>query len=301
MTTATHAIKHKSSPMMRKNLRNGLLFISPWLIGFLVFTLIPISMSGYYSLTDYKVIKAPEFVGLRNYRDMFNDAVYLTGLKNTAYMAVWGTAATIIVTLLISFVLNSKSVKGLSFFRVIFFIPTLVPTVILATLWIWLFQPITGLVNNLLGILGIQGPGWYASQQWAKPTFILMQMWCAGNMIIIFLAALQDIPQELYEAVSIDGGNFFHKSLYISLPLLKPVIVYNIITCMIKTLQSFAESFIITNGGPNNSTMFYSLYLYKNAFSYFKMGYASAMAWILLLIALVFTLLLFKFTDWGKE
>lgn len=301
MTVSKSGLRPGRSPLARRNTRNGLLFISPWIIGFLVFTLLPICLSGYYSLTDYNVIKKPEFVGLKNYVRMFHDSVYLTGLKNTLYMVIFSTTATIIVTLLVSFLLNNRNMLGQSFFRVVFFIPTLVPLVILSILWIWLFQPMTGLVNNLLRIIGISGPGWYASQQWAKPTFILMNIWCAGNMIIIFLAALQDIPEELYEAVEIDGGNFWHKSFYISLPLLRPVIIYNIITCMIRILQSFAESFIITNGGPNNATMFYSLYLYKSAFAYFKMGYASAMAWMLFLISMAFTFLMFKLTEWGRE
>lgn len=291
----------KSNRLARKNLKNGLLFISPWIIGFLCFTLLPIVMSGYYSFTDYNVVKAPKYVGFKNYIKLFNDKVYLTGLSNTLYMVVFSTIFTIVITLLISFLLNNKHIIGRSIFRVIFFIPTLVPLVILAILWIWLFQPISGLVNTMLKGIGIIGPGWYASQQWAKPTFILMNIWCAGNTIIIFLAALQDVPEELYEAVEIDGGNFWHKSIYISLPMLRPVIVYNVITCIIKILQSFAESFIITNGGPNNATMFYSLYLYKAAFSYFKMGYASAMAWILFIISMIFTLLLFKFTEWGRD
>lgn len=285
----------------RRNLINGLLFISPWIIGFLLFTVYPVLNSLYYSLCDYNIVQEPEFIGFKNYIDLFtNDKLFYTTLRNTFYMVFVGLTITIIVTLIISVILNVKRLKGLSFFRVVFFIPTLVPLVILAILWQWVLQPDSGVLNTLLRYIGIEGPGWFASPTWSKPAFILMAIWGAGNIIIIFLAGLQDIPDSLYEAVSIDGGSFMHQFYYVTLPMLRPVILYNVITGIIRVFQSFAESFIITQGGPDNSTMFYSLYLYQNAFQYVKMGYASAMAWILLIIALAFTIALFRFTGWGQ-
>ncbi len=285
----------------RRNLRNGLLFVSPWMIGFLLFTLYPVLNSLYYSLTEYNVISDPVFVGLRNYLQLFtDDKLFYIVLYNTGYMIIYGVTLTIAVTLAIAIILNNRKLKGLSFFRVVFFIPTLVPMVILSILWLWLFQPDSGLVNELLRILHISGPGWFASQQWSKPAFMLMAIWCGGNYIIIFLAGLQEISQTLYEAVEIDGGNALQKIWYVTLPQLRPVIFFNAITAMINVFQSFAESFIITQGGPNNTTNFYSLYLYQNAFLYRKMGYASAMAWIMLVIALLITLILIKTMKWGQ-
>jgi ABC-type sugar transport systems, permease components len=221
-------------------------------------------------------------------------------LYNTGYMIMYGVTLTMVVTLTVAILLNNRRLKGLSFFRVVFFIPTLVPIVILSILWLWLFQPDSGLVNEALRLIHIEGPGWFASLHWSKPAFMLMAIWCGGNYIIIFLAGLQEISETLYEAVEIDGGNFWHKLWYVTLPQLRPVILFNAITAMIAVFQSFAESFIITQGGPNNTTNFYSLYLYQNAFLYHKMGYASAMAWIMLVIALVITLILIKSMKWGQ-
>jgi multiple sugar transport system permease protein len=180
-------------------------------------------------------------------------------------------------------------------------LPTLVPFVILSILWIWVLQPDSGVVNTILRYFGISGPGWFSSPTWAKPAFILMGLWGAGGSIIIYLAGLQGIPESLYEAASLDGASSLQKVFRITIPLLKPVILFNVITGIIGTFQSFAESFIITNGGPDGSTMFYSLYLYQNAFQYSKMGYASAMAWILLIIALAFTLILFRLSSRSED
>lgn len=284
----------------KRDIINGLLFISPWIIGFLLFTLYPILSSFYYSLTDYNAISTPNFIGLQNYVQLFKDDLFYTSLYNTLYMIVIGVTLIILTTLIIAIALNDKRLKNVSFFRVIFFIPTLVPTVILSILWIWLLQPDSGLVNTVLNFFHIPGPGWFASLTWSKPSFILMFIWAGGNYIIIFLAELQDIPETLYEAVEIDGGTIWHKIWYITIPLLKPVILFNVITAVLNIFQSFAESFIITQGGPNNTTNFYALYLYQNAFLYHHMGYASAMAWIMLIITLGLTLLLLKTSNWGK-
>jgi multiple sugar transport system permease protein len=289
--------------MTRKNLTTGLLFISPWIIGFLFFTAYPLISSFYYSLTDYDIINAPVFVGLENYKTLFTgDDMFYKVLKNTFFMIFIGLTIITICTIFISILLNNKKVKGMAFFRVIFFIPTLVPFVILSILWVWVLQPDSGVVNTILSWFGIEGPGWFSSPDWAKPSFLLMGLWSAGRSIRIYLAGLQGIPDSLYEAASIDGANSLQKTFFITLPMLLPVIVFNVITGIIGTFQSFAESFIITQGGPDGSTMFYSLYLYQNAFQYAKMGYASAMAWILLLIALFFTLILFKISNrWANN
>lgn len=289
-------IQTAKKPMKEKTrvLLTALVFIAPWIIGFLAFTLIPIINSLYYSLCDYNVVDPPKFVGLANYINLLTDDVFRKALGNTAYMIIVGVPIVTITTVSISILLNNKELRGSSAFRVIFFIPTLVPTVIACFLWIWMLQPDNGIINQMLGHLGIKGPGWIASPTWSKPAFILMMLWASGNSIILYLAGLQDIPVALYESASIDGANFFQKVKSVTLPMLRPVILFNIVTSVIGIFQWFAEPFIITQGGPDNSTMFYSLNLYQNAFQFFKMGYASAMAWILLCIALVIILVLFK-------
>lgn len=271
----------------RRDQRNGLLFISPWIVGFLVFTAYPIFSSLFYSLTRYNVVDPPKFIGLGNYIDLVTtDLVFRTSLLNTLYMVVVGTIVITIATLALALILSNKRIKGLSVFRIIFFVPTLVPLVILCILWIWMLQPQTGLINTFLSYVHIKGPGWLADPRLAKPAFIMIFLWISGGAVIIYLAALQDIPQSLYEVAAIDGANFMHRTFRITIPMISPVILFNVITYVIGIFQSFAESFIITSGGPNQSTLFYSLYLYQNAFQYFKMGLASAMAWILLIIAL---------------
>lgn len=278
----------------------GLAFISPWIIGFLVFTLFPICSSLYYSFCEYKVIKAPKWIGLSNYIQLFQDQVFLKALSNSLYMIVIGIPLVTFVTILMALILNSKNLKYTSGFRVIFFIPTLVPTVISCLVWVWMLQP-SGIINTLLGYLGISGPSWLAAPFWAKPAFILMLIWSSGNTLIIYLAGLQDIPAELYESASLDGASKFRQIFSVTLPLLRPTLLYNIVTSIINVFQWFAEPYIITDGGPNNETMFYALYLYKNAFSYFKMGYASAMAWVQLIIAMVIVFILFKVLKFGKS
>lgn len=286
--------KVKASRMAKIETRNGLLFVSPWIIGFLFFTLYPIIASFYYSLCNYSVIKDPKFIGLANYKALFHDATFLASCRNTLYMICLGVPITTFVAVLVAVLLNYKKVRGTSWMRVVFFIPTLVPTVVACLLWIWVMQPDTGIVNNVLGIFGIEGPGWLSSTVWAKPAFILMMIWTCGNGIIIYLAGLQDISQTLYDAAAIDGAGFVNQTLHVTVPLLRPTILYNVVTMIIGVFQWFAEPYIMTEGGPSNATMFYSLYLYQNAFSFFKMGYASAQAYIMLIVAMIIILILFK-------
>ncbi len=278
----------------------AMVFIGPWILGFLIFTLYPILSSFYYSLTDYNVLNPPSFIGFSNYVNLFKDKVYIKSLANTLYMVLVGVPITIIISLVIAIIMDNKKIKS-SMFRVAFFIPTLVPTVIACILWIWMLQPSTGIINKLLGYIGITGPGWIASPTWSKPALILMMIWASGNIIIINLAGLQDISASLYESASIDGANFFQKVKSITIPVLRPVILYNVVTLIINVLQWFAEPLIITKGGPDNSTLFYSLYLYQNAFQFFKMGYASAIAWIMLIVALILIMVIFKVMNFNNN
>ena len=279
----------------------AMVFIFPWIIGFIVFTVTPIVSSLYYSLCEYNVLNDPIFIGIKNYEHLFSDKVFKISLFNTLYMIIIGVPITTVTAIALSILLNSKEIRGARTFSVIFFLPTLIPVVISCLLWIWMLQPDSGVINMVLGYLGIDGPGWITSPDWAKPAFVLMMIWTCGNAIVIYLAGLQDIPMTLYESADIDGANFFQKVFHITIPMLRPVVLFNVVTLVINVFQWFAEPYIITEGGPNNATMFYSLYLYQNAFQFFKMGYASAMAWVLLIIALGLILFLFKVLKFAEN
>jgi multiple sugar transport system permease protein len=282
---------HKSE---RREFWIAMVFISPWAVGLIAFTLYPIGMSLYYSLTEYKVISDPRFVGVANYVNLFKDKVFLKALGNTAYVVILGVPLTLLAAFSAAVLLNAKELRRFMFFRIVFFLPTLIPLIINCILWIWLLNSENGLINSLLGLFGIRGPAWLGSPSWAKPALILMMVWGCGGTIIIFLAGMQDVSEALYESASLEGASFLQKTLHITVPMLAPVILYNAVTLVIAVFQWFAEPFIMTEGGPNNATMFYSLYLYQNAFQFFKMGYASAMAWVLLLMALGIIFCLFR-------
>ena len=293
--------EYLGSNMRRKEMRNGFLFILPWIIGFLAFTIYPILSSLYYSFCNYSVISAPKWIGFKNYINLLKDKTFIASCKNTLYMICLGVPITTFVAVSVSILLNNKKIRGTSWMRVVFFIPTLVPTVVACLLWIWVMQPDSGIVNTVLQYIGIKGPGWLSSPTWAKPAFILMMIWTCGNAIIIYLAGLQDIPDSLYDAAAIDGAGFMKQSLHITIPLLRSTILYNMVTLIIGVFQWFAEPYIMTEGGPNNATMFYSLYLYQNAFTFFKMGYASAQAWIMLIVAMIIIIVLFRVFKFGRE
>ena len=287
-----------------RNLCNGLIFISPWIAGFLIFSLYPMAQAFYYSFTDFQgMIRAPVWIGFENFTTMFTgDKLFITVVKNTLFMVFFGGTLTLIVTLTIAILLNHKSLKGISGFRVIFFLPTLVPSIVLCILWLWLFNVDSGLINSVLKIFGIRGPGWLASLTWSKPALAIMRLWCAGNLIIIFLGGLQDISPELYEAVDIDGGNFWHKTIHITLPMLRPIILFNIISTINGIMQMFVEPLTMTRSGqPMDKTYTYALYIYNNAFKYSKMGYASALSWVMLIITLILTFIALKWGGFFKE
>jgi len=295
-----------TSPQLRefRILRNGLLFISPWLVGFLGFTLYPMLRAFYFSFTDYSgLLRAPVFIGLENYKNMIlNDKIFITVIKNTLFIVFAGGSLIILTTLTIAILLDNKNLKGFAGFRVIFFLPTLVPTIILCILWIWLFNVDSGLINSLLRIIGIRGPGWLASLAWSKPALVIMRVWVSGNLIIIFLGGLQDIPRDLYEAVDIDGGNLWHKIIHITVPMLKPIILFNVVNTINSLMQMFVEPLTMTSrGGPMDRTYTYALYVYQNAFTYGNMGYACALSWVMLVITMVFTAVSLKSGGYFEE
>ncbi|MGD0462130.1 MAG: sugar ABC transporter permease [Tepidisphaeraceae bacterium] len=272
-------------------LLRGLVFLSPWLIGFFAFTLVPIALSLYYSFCDYSLLQPPLFKGLNNYRLLAQDPVFWKVVLNTAIYALMALPLGMIVALGVAMLLNLK-IRGLSIYRTIIFLPSLVPAVASAMLWLWLFNTKLGLINTALRGVGVANPpGWLTDVHWAMPALVLMSVWGIGNTVIIYLAGLQDVPRELYEAANIDGATTLRKIWHVTLPLISPVIFFNLIMGIIGTLQVFAVPYIMTSGGPARSTYFYTMYLYDNAFNYLKMGYASAMAWIQLLIVLALTAL----------
>lgn len=282
----------KRSRLNRQEHINFYFFISPWLIGFILFTGGPIIASLYFSLTNYTVVSSPTFIGLDNYKNLFKDPLFYKSLYNTAYYALFFIPLGILIAFSLAILLNQK-VRGLAVYRTIYYLPSIVPAVANAILWIWLLNPQWGLINTGLRLIGIQGPGWLTSEQWAKPGIILMSLWGIGSWIIIYLAGLQGVPEQLYEAAEIDGASKLQSFFYITVPLMTPTIFFTLVTGLIGAFQVFTQAYIMTNGGPVNSTLFYALYLFRNAFNYLKMGYASSMAWILFLIILSLTILQF--------
>ncbi len=286
------------SILVRRRLKWGLFFITPWIIGFIIFTLYPIVASFYFSFTDFNAINFnPRWVGLQNYEEIFQwDRNFAISLGNTLrYAGILIVVATAF-DLVIAMLLNIK-VRGLSIYRTIFYLPVVVPTVAAALTWIWVLNPQYGLLNGLLERIGIDGPPWLASPRTALISIALVAVWGSGRAILIYLAGLQDIPRHLYEAAEIDGANAFQRMRFVTLPLLTPQIFFNMVILIIFSMQAFDAPLIMTNGGPNRSTLLYSLYLYQRAFEDLSMGYASAMAWILFLIILVFTLLFVRLTS----
>ena len=279
----------------RQSLITGISFISPWIIGFLAFRVYPFFASLYYSFTFYPILDRPKWVGLDNYINLFDDPRFLTSLYNTSYYALGAVPLATIVGILLAMLLNTK-VGGQSFFRTVYFLPSITPVVASAIVWLWMFDPINGVINYLLDVVGIRGPGWMGSPEWSKPALILMSMWGVGGAVVIYLAALQDVPREMVEAAELDGASGWQKIWSITLPMISPVILFNIITGLIGAFQYFTEAFVMTGGtgSPADSTLMMSIYLYQSAFQYFKIGYASAQAWVLFLIVIAFTVVLFR-------
>ncbi|MHB0878838.1 MAG: carbohydrate ABC transporter permease [Anaerolineae bacterium] len=285
--------KRVVSASERHEALEGYLAISPWLIGLVLFTLGPIIASLYFSLTEYEVVKTPVFIGLDNYQRMFADKLFWQSLKVTGVYTVVSVPLSITLAFFVALLMNQK-VRGIGFFRTAYYMPNLVPAVGSAILWIWIFNPEFGLLNTLLANFGIEGPLWLAHSKWAMPALIIMSLWGVGGGMLIYLAGLQGIPTDLYEAAEVDGAGPWQRMINVTLPQMTPVLFFNLVMGIIGSFQVFTQGYIMTGGGPRYATYFYVLYLYNNAFQYFRMGYASALAWVLALIILVFTLLVFR-------
>ncbi|MEQ9454209.1 MAG: sugar ABC transporter permease [Phycisphaeraceae bacterium] len=279
------------TPGERQKLRLGLAFISPWIIGFAVFGLYPVAMAVYFSFCDYDILRSPILIGTENYTYMLQDEIFWLSLWNTAYYAAFAVPLGLIMALLCAVLLN-KEILGRSIFRTLFYIPAIVPLVGVAMIWLWLFNGQFGLVNYALSYLfGIQGPLWLDDPAWTKNTLILSQVWQIGGTMVLFLAGLQDVPRSLYESAELDGANSLRKFWSITIPMVSPVIYFNLIMGIIGGMQEFVKPFVMLgpDGGPERSALLYAVYLYQNAFTYNNMGYACAMAVVLFGIILFLT------------
>jgi multiple sugar transport system permease protein len=275
----------------RRNLRAALLFILPWIIGASIFTVWPILYSGYLSLTDYDVINAPEFIGLENYRTLLSDPKIAKSLFNTAYYTVILVPAQIIFSLALAMLLNEAG-RASSFFRTAFYLPNMTPPVAVGILLLLLFNGQDGLVNMVLGWVGIDGPNWTTDATWIKPGLVLMSLWSVGSTVIILLAALRNVPAEMYDSAKVDGANWWQRTIKITVPMISGTIFFLVIVNTIAGLQTFTEAYTAFHGAgtySNESALFYAIYLFQQAFEFLNMGYASAMAWLLFVIIMIIT------------
>ena len=272
----------------------GWLMVSPWLIGFICFSALPMFASLIISFTEWDMLSKPEWVGFENYKTLFfEDPLALHSLNITILFTIVSIPLNIVFGLALAMLLNT-SIRGLAIFRTIFYLPAILSGVAVALMWRWIFSTEFGLLNALLSMIGIEGPAWLTDRIWVLPSFVIMRLWSVGGGMIIYLAGLQSIPTNLYEAANIDGANWWHRTRFITLPMLSPTIFFQLIVGFIFSMQIFTEAFIMTNGGPADASLFYLLYLYRQAFQYFDMGYASALAWVLFVVILVLTIILFK-------
>jgi len=281
--------------MSRREAAWAYFFISPWIIGFIAFTAGPMLASLYFSFTEYNVVDSPQWVGLANYLNLFKDSLFWKSLQVTVYYASLALPLGLLFGFFLAVLLNQK-VPGVNVWRTIYYLPSVIAGVAVTLLWIRIFNPRIGLLNPMLAKFGVKGPGWLQDPHWAVPSLVIMSLWGVGGTMIIYLAGLQGVPTALYDAAKVDGANLWQRFRHVTLPMVTPVIFYNLVMGMIVAFQYFTAAYVASGGegGPARATLFYNLYLYQNAFRYFHMGYASTMAWILLLVVLILTLLVFR-------
>jgi multiple sugar transport system permease protein len=287
-------IRSRFSVQSRKNAA-AYLFLSPWIIGFVVFITYPLLASIYYSLTDWDLLTEPKWYGFKNFIKLIKDRLFWQALRVTATYAAMRVPAGIVFGLGLAMILNKEMVHGKSFFRVLYYMPAVLPPVAVSLMWSWIFNPQDGILNNFLALFGIKGLLWIQSETLVLPSFLMMAIWSLmGKNMLIYLAGLNSIPQRLIESAAIDGSSPFRTFWLIKIPMLTPVLFYELVMTLIESFKIFTQSYIMTGGGPRYASLFYVYYLYKNAFEYYQMGYGSAMAWVMFVIILAFTLLIFK-------
>lgn len=279
--------------MHRREAIEGWLFAAPWIIGFLAFTAGPMIASAVFTFTDWNLLQPPRWIGLSNFRTLAEDPLVWRSLWVTSAYALTSVPLTMIFALGIAMLLNTN-VRGLRLYRTIYYLPSVLSGVAVALLWRWLYSPDFGLINMALASIGINGPAWLADDTWALPALIGMSLWHVGGGVIIYLAGLQGIPTELHEAAQIDGAGWWARFRNVTLPMISPVLFFQLVTGLVAAVQVFTPALVMTNGGPRDATLFYMLYLYRNAFQFFKMGYASVLAWVLFFFILALTLIIFR-------
>lgn len=274
----------------------GWLFAAPAIIGFVVLTLLPMIFSLYWSMTDFNVFRSvTNFIGLDNYRNMFgsSELYFKDALKATGYYSILNVPASILFSFSVALMLSS-SIRGRGIFRSIFYLPSIIPAVASCMVWVWLLNQQYGLINTVLKAVGITPPGWIWDKKTVIPTLVMINLWSTGGTMVIFLAGIMSIPKVYYEALVMDGGNAFHKLIYITVPMVTPTIFFNSIMAIIGSLQVFTQGYIMTEGGPGNSSLFYVYYIYREGFQNANMGYACALAWLLFMVILVLTMIVLK-------
>jgi len=285
----------RKGPLQRREAHAGFLFVLPWVLSLLLFTTYPVLASFCLSFTDYNIVQPPRWIGLENYRTMLTtDPSFWKGVQNSGYFALVSVPLGLVSSLLLAVILNMQA-RGIGIYRTLFYLPALVPPVAATIVFVLMFSPDGGLVNAVLEMLGLPPPGWFTDPVWSKPTLIIMNLWGIGAGTLIFLAGLKEIPQSLLDAAAIDGAGAWQRFRYVTLPLLSPVILFNLVMGVIGSFQVFTQALVIggTTGQPVESMLMYMVHLYQNAFAYFKMGYASALAVVLFLGVLVVTLAIF--------
>jgi multiple sugar transport system permease protein len=271
----------------------GYIFIAPFMLGFLLWFLIPALTSLWMAFQNWNMINPPEFAALDNFRSIASDKLFWQALKVTTVYTAVSVPLSMVVAFLLALLMNTK-VRGIAVFRTIYYLPGIVPAVANAILWAWILNSDFGLLNAFLHIFGVRRVLWLQDPEWALPALILMSLWSLGGAMVIYLAGLQGIPNEFYEAAEIDGAGGWARLWHVTIPLMSPVIFFNLIMGIIGTFQIFTAGYLITNGGPQNATLFYVLYLWRNAFQYLKMGYGAALAWVLALIIMGLTVFVFR-------
>jgi multiple sugar transport system permease protein len=290
-------MKRPSPSLARRETITFYACISPWLIGFVLFVLGPMVASVLISFTRWDFLSPAKFVGLANYQKMLSrDRFFWHSLKVTAVYTGAYVPMQLVGGLALALVMDRK-LRFIGVFRTIYYLPSVLPGVAFVVLWMWMLHPTAGFVNTLLSYVGVQGPRWLADPDWALPALLMMSLWGLGRTMVIFLASLQGIPHHLYEAAAIDGAGAWHSFWKITLPMLTPTLFFNLVLSVISTFQTFTSAYVATDGGPLDATLFYVLYLYRQAFQFFNMGYASAMAWFLFLVILLLTMLIVRSSD----
>lgn len=269
------------------------LFTSPWIIGFLLLTVIPMGASFVISFMEWNILTDPKWVGLDNYIEIFNDKLFYQSLKVTLTYTALSVPINVCLSILTAMLLNSN-IKGINIYRTVYYLPSVVSGVVVSLLWAWIFNRDFGLINDLLSKIGIQGPGWISDEKWVMASLVIMSVWGIGGSIIMYLSGLQSVPKYLYESALLDGAKWWSRLFNITLPSMSPILLFTTLTSIIGSLQTFTQAYVMTEGGPNNASLFYAYYIYKNAFKWRKMGIACALAWILFIVVLVISLIALK-------